>query len=152
DVLIEAFNQMGRPLLIAGSGRDRGRLEALAGPSITFLGRVSDADLPGLLARCRAFVWPAEEDFGIAPLQAMASGRPVIALAAGGALETVVPGTGCLFAEQSAPAIIRAVEEFDANGVSPGFIRAHAEQFDLQLFKQRLLSFIDQKVAEHSGR
>ncbi|MCA9872502.1 MAG: glycosyltransferase, partial [Anaerolineales bacterium] len=75
DLLIEAFNQLERPLLIAGDGRDRERLEALAGPTITFLGYVPDADLPDLFSRCRAFVFPGEEDFGIAPIQAMAAGR-----------------------------------------------------------------------------
>lgn len=146
DLMIEAFNQMDRPLLIAGSGRDRERLEAMAGPSITFLGYVPDQDLPDLLARCRAFVFPGEEDFGIAPIQAMASGRPVIAYAAGGSLETVVPGTGCLFADQSVNAIIDAVENFDADGVSPVDIRAHAETFDEAIFRQRLATFIEQKL------
>jgi hypothetical protein len=126
DLLIEAFNKMGRPLVIAGSGRDRERLEALAGPTVKFLGFVPDADLPDLLARCRAFMWPGEEDFGISPLQANAAGRPVIAYAAGGALETVITGpagsaTGALFAEQSVAAIIEAVESFDPLSVSPAW-------------------------------
>ena len=76
DLLIEAFNQLGRPLLIAGRGRDQSRLEAVSGPNITFLGYVPDESLPDLMARCRAFVWPGEEDFGIAPVQAMAAGGP----------------------------------------------------------------------------
>ncbi len=148
DLLIEAFNKMGRPLLIAGSGRDRQRLEALAGPTITFLGYVPDGDLPEIMARCRAFVFPGEEDFGIAPLQAMAAGRPVIAYAAGGALETVVPGTGALFAQQSVAAIIKAVEGFDAGGINPSVIRAHAEKFDIAVFKARVADFIEQKLEE----
>jgi glycosyltransferase involved in cell wall biosynthesis len=149
DLLIEAFNKMGKPLVIAGSGRDRSRLEAMSGPTITFLGHVPDDELPDLMARCQAFMFPGEEDFGIAPLQAMAAGRPVIAYAAGGALETVVPGTGRLFAEQSVTAMIQSVEEFDPSGVSPAFIRAHAEQYDTRVFKQRIHNFINQKVDEH---
>ncbi len=146
DVLIEAFNKMGRPLKIAGSGRDRERLEALAGPTVEFLGFVPDADLPDLLARCRAFVWPGEEDFGISPLQANAAGRPVIAYAAGGAKETVVPGvTGALFAQQSVAAIIETVESFDPLSVSPAAIRRHAEQYDIALFKRRIADFVAQK-------
>ena len=146
DVLIEAFNKMGKPLKIAGSGRDRARLEALAGPTVEFLGFVPDADLPDLLARCRAFVWPGEEDFGISPLQANAAGRPVIAYAAGGARETVVPGvTGALFAEQSVAAIIETVESFDPLSVSPAAIRRHAEQYDIALFKRRIADFVAQK-------
>ncbi len=146
DVLIEAFNKMGKPLKIAGSGRDRARLEALAGPTVEFLGFVPDADLPDLLARCRAFVWPGEEDFGISPLQANAAGRPVIAYDAGGARETVVPGvTGALFAEQSVAAIIETVESFDPLSVSPAAIRRHAEQYDIALFKRRIADFVAQK-------
>ncbi len=152
DLLVEAFNKMGRPLFIAGSGRDESRLMELSGPNITFLGYVPDDQVPDLMARCRAFVFPGEEDFGIAPLQAMAAGRPVIAYAAGGALETVVPGTGCLFAEQSVDAIIEAVENYDTAAVDPGFIRAHAEQFDVTLFKKRLAEFVERKVEEAGQR
>lgn len=146
DILIEAFNQMGRPLVIAGSGRDRQRLEEIAGPSVSFRGYVPDEELPELFARCRAFVFPGEEDFGIAPIQAMASGRPVIAYAAGGALETVIPGCGALFTEQSVAAIIKAVEDFDADRVDPAFIRAHAQRFDTSVFKKRLIEYIGQKL------
>ena len=148
DLLIEAFNRMDRPLVIAGSGRDRPRLEAMAGPTITFLGYVPDEKLPDLFARSRAFVFPGEEDFGIAPIQAMASGRPVIAYAAGGAVETVVPGAGRLFAEQSVAAMIEAVESFDPDSVDQAFIRAHAEKYDVALFRQRLTGFIEQKLEE----
>jgi glycosyltransferase involved in cell wall biosynthesis len=148
DLLIEAFNHLERPLLIAGSGRDRERLEAMAGPNITFLGYVPDDELPALMAKCRAFMFPGEEDFGIAPIQAMAAGRPVIAYAAGGAKETVVPGTGRLFAEQTVADIIEAVESFDPKSVSPAFIRRHAEQFDVSRFKHQLMNFIEEKVEE----
>ncbi len=154
DVLIEAFNKMGRPLKIAGSGRDRERLEALAGPTVEFLGFVPDADLPDLLARCRAFVWPGEEDFGISPLQANAAGRPVIAYNAGGARETVLTGpdaasaTGALFAEQSVAAIIETVESFDPLSVSPAAIRRHAEQYDIAVFKRRIADFVAQRYEE----
>jgi glycosyltransferase involved in cell wall biosynthesis len=152
DLLIEAFNQMGKALYIAGSGRDRARLEAIAGPTVTFLGYVPDGSLPDLLARAKAFVFPGEEDFGIAPLQAMASGRPVIAYAAGGALETVVAGAGQLFAEQSVAAIIKAVESFDVEAVSPAFIRMHAERFDVRVFKRKMTDFIDQKLEERCSK
>jgi glycosyltransferase involved in cell wall biosynthesis len=147
DLLIEAFNQLERPLLIAGTGRDRERLEAMAGPAVTFLGYVPDEELPELMAQCRAFMFPGEEDFGIAPIQAMAAGRPVIAYAAGGARETVVPGTGRLFAEQSVAAIIEAVESFDPDSVSPAFIRRHAEKFDAGRFKQQITEFIEQRIS-----
>ncbi len=150
DLLIEAFNRMGRPLYIAGTGRDRERLEAMAGPNVTFLGYVPDEDLPDLMARCKAFLFPGEEDFGIAPLEANAAGRPVIAYAAGGALETVIPGrTGALFAEQTVESIVETVESFDPDAVDPRVMRAHAEQFDTTVFKQKLWRFVEQKSEEH---
>lgn len=149
DTLIEAFNVMKRPLFIAGSGRDRERLEAMAQPNIKFLGYVPDEQLPDLMARCRAFLFPGEEDFGIAPIQAMAAGRPVIAYAAGGSLETIIPGkTGVLFAEQSVTAIIQAVEAFEPTSVSPAAIRQHAQGFDTAVFKQRMSRFVEEKWQE----
>ncbi|WP_420642983.1 glycosyltransferase [Candidatus Leptofilum sp.] len=147
DLLIEAFNKMKRPLRIAGTGRDRARLEALAGPTIQFLGYVPDEELPQLLSKCHAFMFPGEEDFGIAPIQAMAAGRPVIAYAAGGALETIVEGiTGTLFAEQSAPAIIQAVEGFDAASVDSEQIRHHAKQYDVTHFKTQIQALVAEKM------
>lgn len=150
DLLIEAFNQMKRPLLIAGRGRDQKRLEELAGPTVEFLGFVPDDELPQLMARCKAFVFPGEEDFGIAPIQAMAAGRPVIAFAGGGALETVIPGqTGVLFAEQTVGDIIRAVETFDPNSVTTSTLLQHAAQFDTAVFQQKMHLFIEQKYEAH---
>lgn len=149
DVLIEAFNILDRPLYIAGSGRDRERLEALAKPNVQFLGYVPDKDLPDIMARCRAFVFPGEEDFGIAPIQAMAAGRPVIAYAGGGALETVRHGeTGWLFTQQSVEAIVAAVEAFDPEAVDVSFINTHAAQYDASVFKQKLAQFVDEKMAK----
>jgi len=150
DLLIEAFNRLGRPLFIAGNGRDRERLEAMAKPNIKFLGYVPDEELPDLLARCRAFIFPGEEDFGIAPIQAMAAGRPVIAYAGGGVLDSIVHGeTGYLFAEQSVNAIIRAVETFEPDSVSPVRLRQQAERFDTAVFQQKLTSFVERKLEEH---
>lgn len=153
DVLIEAFNKMARPLLIAGSGRDQERLESLAGPTVQFLGYVPDAELPDLMARCRAFVWPGEEDFGIAPIQAMAAGRPVIAYAAGGALDIVIPDeTGVFFGEQSAAAIIEAVESFEPDKVDVSRIRKWAERFDTAVFNKQITSFVEEKLSEHRAK
>ena len=150
DLLIEAFNKMKRPLRIAGTGRDRARLEALAGPTVEFLGYVPDEELPSLLAKCRAFMFPGEEDFGIAPIQAMAAGRPVIAYAAGGALETVIDGvTGTFFAEQTIDSIIQAVEGFDTTQVEPQQIRQHAQKFDTALFKAQILNLVEAKLRQN---
>ena len=103
------------------------------------------------MARCRAFMWPGEEDFGISPIQAMAAGRPVIAYAAGGALETVIPGrTGALFYEQSAQAIIEAVEQFDETTLDPHAVSAFAAQFDTTEFKRKMQQFIDEKLEQRN--
>ena len=98
DLAVAARTRMRLPLLVGGDGRDRARLERMAGPTVKFLGRVPEADLPALLAGCRAFIFPGLEDFGIAPVQALAAGRPVVALAGGGALDIVDDGAnGVLF-------------------------------------------------------
>jgi glycosyltransferase involved in cell wall biosynthesis len=147
DILIEAFNKLGLPLVIGGSGRDKERLEAMAGPTITFLGYVPNEDLPDLMARCKAFMFPGEEDFGIAPIQAMAAGRPVIAYAGGGALDTVIPGrTGVLFERQDAESIVAAVESFDPAMFDARAISAHAAQFDTAQFKRQLGEFVERKM------
>jgi len=143
DLAVQAFTELGLPLRIAGSGRDRASLEAMAGPNIRFLGRVPDEELGQLMARCRAFVFPGLEDFGIAPVQAMAAGRPVIAFAGGGALDYVVEGvTGTFFHEQTSGSLADTVSRFDEAIIVPSAIRAHAEQFDTQLFKSKLMAVI----------
>jgi glycosyltransferase involved in cell wall biosynthesis len=101
------------------------------------------------MARSRAFVWPGEEDFGIAPIQAMAAGRPVIAYAAGGALDTVVPGAGALFAAQTPEAMIETIEAFDDTRADPVYIREHAAQFDSAVFRRRILDFVEQTMERH---
>ena len=113
DVAIEAFNQLGLPLLVVGEGRDRQRLEKIAGPNIRFVGRALGKELKAYYSGCRAFILASKEDFGLTSLEAQASGRPVIAYAAGGALETVVEGvTGTFFHEQTPEALITAVKNF----------------------------------------
>jgi glycosyltransferase involved in cell wall biosynthesis len=147
DLAVQAFNRLGLPLVIAGEGRDRDALEALAGPAVTFLGYVPDEELPGLFARCRAYVLPGKEDFCIAPVQAQAAGRPVIAYGAGGALDTVVPGeTGVFFHEQTAEALAETVRAFDPDDMDPGACRANAERFTVPVFQERLKRFVRQRV------
>jgi glycosyltransferase involved in cell wall biosynthesis len=153
DLAIEAFNRLGLPLVIAGDGRDRARLETLAKPNVQFLGRVPETDLPDLMARCRAFVFPGYEDFGIAPVEAQASGRPVIAFGAGGALDTVIDGqTGVLFKEQNVDAMIEAVLQLNSLKFDPQLARSNAGQFDSNVFKEKLGKFIVEKYIEQSIR
>jgi glycosyltransferase involved in cell wall biosynthesis len=140
---IEAFNRLRLPLTIFGDGREREALEALAGPTISFTGWVSEARRRELLAGCRAFIFPGEEDFGITPLEAMAAGRPVIAFAAGGALETVVEGiTGRFFRQPSAAALATAVALSRCDSYDTDAIRRHAEGFGRAPFLERMRSFI----------
>ena len=143
DLAIEAFNRLGLPLVIAGEGRDRERLQKIAGSNIKLMGRVDDATLRDLLSRCRAFVFPGLEDFGIAPINAMACGKPVIAFAGGGALDTVTDGiTGVLFDRQTAPSLVTAVQRLTGMTFSPDQIRAHAENFSVVRFEKEMLDAI----------
>jgi glycosyltransferase involved in cell wall biosynthesis len=151
DLAVRAFNQLGLPLVIAGDGRDREALEALAGPTVTFLGYVPDADLPDLFARCKAAILPGVEDFAITPVQAQAAGRPVIARGAGGALDTVIEGeTGAFFPELTPEALAEAVREFDTAAIDPQACVRNATRFDARVFKQQLSEFID-KVTRKEG-
>lgn len=143
DIAIEAFNRMKKPLVILGSGASKA-LRSKAGPTITFLGSVEDSVMAEKFAKCRALVFPGVEDFGIVPLEVMASGRPVIAYARGGAMETVVEGrTGTFFHEQSPEALIEAVTRFEthAGDYDPEEIRAWARRFDVSAFSDNLRGF-----------
>ncbi|MCS7288103.1 MAG: glycosyltransferase [Roseiflexus sp.] len=153
DLAVQACTRLRLPLKIFGDGRDRARLHAMAGPTIEFLGWVSEAERRALFAGCRAFIFPGEEDFGIAPLEAMAAGRPVIAYGAGGALETVVEGvTGRFFHEQTVEALMEAIvatltERYDARA-----IRRHAEQFGRETFLERMRLLIEEIMQRGEGQ
>jgi glycosyltransferase involved in cell wall biosynthesis len=160
DLAVEAANRRRARLLIVGTGPEEARLRASAGPTVEFLGWRDDAEVAELYARCRALVFPAVEDFGIAPLEAMASGRPVIALGQGGALETVVapgglaPPTGLLFRDQTATALAEAMARLEAGAVrfEPGALRRHAEAFDRPRFKARIERYLDAHLDARSAR
>ncbi|HJZ48065.1 MAG TPA: glycosyltransferase [Roseiflexaceae bacterium] len=144
DLVIRAFTALGLPLKVFGDGRDRERLEALAGSNVVFLGQISEEQRRDLFASCKAFIFPGEEDFGITPLEAMSAGRPVIAYAAGGALETVIEGvTGQFFYEQSAAAIAAAVATARVDCYDPAVIRRHAERFSREVFLARMREVIN---------
>lgn len=151
DLAVRAFTEMGRNLIVIGDGA-KGDIEALkrlAGPTVQFLGRVSFPVLKAHLARCQALVFPGEEDFGIVPVEAMASGRPVIAFGSGGALETVVHGkTGLLFNEQSVDALIDAVRLFEESKLlfQPETIRAHVAQFSAHNFQTSMRKIIAEEL------
>lgn len=150
DLAVQAFNKLGLPLRIGGEGRDRPRLERMASSNVEFLGRVPDGELQVLLQRCRAFIFPGYEDFGLAPLEANAAGRPVIAYRAGGALDTVVEGkTGLLFDEPTPESLMAAVRTLDNVIFEPEAIRRHALRFDKSVFQRKLMEFVEAKYAEH---
>lgn len=149
DLAIEAFRELGTKLRIVGSGSDLKRLQADAPDNVEFLGRVSNQDLNRLYANCRALIFPGEEDFGIVPLEAMASGRPVIAYGKGGILDTVIPGkTGLFFHEQSKSALIAAVKQFEAAALgyfNPVAIAQHAQGFSPKAFREKMLAILEKE-------
>ncbi len=147
DVAIEAFNRMGRELVIVGSGPEVEHLRQLAGPTVRLAGRVSDAELVDLYRRCRGFVLPGIEDAGIAPIEAMACGRPALVLATGGAMETVLPGVTGLHIPQPTPeAIVNVVDSCEGLTFNTGVIRAHAEDYSLDVFDRRIVGFIERAL------
>lgn len=149
DLAVQACMRLGRPLIVAGDGRDRARLEGVAGPLVRFVGRVPDAELPGLMARCRGFIFPGLEDFGIAPVEAQAAGRPVIAYRGGGALDTVIEGeTGVFFDEQTVDSLCEAIQRFEQAPFDPARARANAARFARAVFDRELAAFVEARYDE----
>jgi len=138
DLAVAAANRLGRELIVVGDGPERRRLEGMAGPSVRFLGRVDRLTLLDLFGRCHAYLVPGIEDFGIAPVEAMAAGKPVVGLNAGGVAETVVDGeTGVLFENQTADDLAAAIDRLDTMTIDPGVCRARAEEFSTAVFHAR---------------
>jgi len=150
DLAVRAFNRLGLKLKIFGEGPEEQRLREMAKPNIEFLGKVGFDELKRLYRECIAFLHPHEEDFGITLLEANASGRPVIAFAAGGALETLIPGrTGSFFFEQEWESLADTVMRFEPERFDSRTIRAHAETFDTKVFQQRFHQAVDQAYTAH---
>ncbi|MBI3957411.1 MAG: glycosyltransferase, partial [Chloroflexi bacterium] len=144
DLALAAFRHLPQEkLVIVGDGRDRASLQAASGPNVTFLGRQSQAKLLELMRGCKAFLFPGLEDFGIAPVEALAAGRPVIAYAGGGALDTVIPGvSGEHFAEQTVESLLAVLGKFDPSAYDPAACRKQAERFGRDVFRKKLLDFL----------
>jgi len=143
DLAVEACKRANRRLIVIGDGPDRARLEKLGDDRIEFLGRQPDSIVNYYAARCRALLFPGEEDFGMAPLEINAAGRPVIAFRGGGAVETVVEGvTGVFFNQQNSISLAAAIEEFEGLKWRQEILRHHAEKFDRSVFAFRVLQFL----------
>jgi glycosyltransferase involved in cell wall biosynthesis len=158
ELAIEAFNRLDDRLIIVGEGPRRAALEKMAKKNIEFLGWQKQDDLIRYYAGCRALVFPGIEDFGIVPVEAQACGKPVIAFAAGGVLETVKGpdspdkiSTGILFDHAQPESLIEAVHRFKTVEFDSKKIRQHARQFDREIFKAKIKRFIEKKYAEHQA-
>ncbi len=159
DLAIEACNKLKRKLIVIGSGQEAAKLRSIAGPTIQFLGWQSDEAIRDHFRRCKALLFPAEEDFGIVPVEAQACGTPVIAFGRGGSLETIVPlggmnkPTGVFFVEQSVESLIAAIEQFEqcADTFDPAVARANAEPFHTGRYERELFGYIEQVLAKSPG-
>lgn len=144
DITIRAFNQLNIPLKLFGDGPQLNYLKKIAKNNIEFLGRVDEKTLGSLYQKCIAFIHPQVEDFGITAVEAMASGRPVLAFAGGGALETVIEGiSGKFFDEQTWECLADSIVRFKPENYNPKIIKEHAEKFGAERFKKEILNFIE---------
>jgi len=151
DLAVQACSELGRSLLVIGDGKQKSKLEKLAGPTIAFAGRLSDEEVRSSMHRCKALIFPGREDFGIVPVEAMASGAPVIAFDSGGASETLIDGvTGVMFSGQTVKEVKNAIVRFESRtpDFEPTRIRQHASMFSRKRFVDEFRAFVDGVVAE----
>jgi glycosyltransferase involved in cell wall biosynthesis len=161
DLAVAAASRLGRRLLVVGTGPEEPRLRAVAGPTVEFLGWRPDAEVAELYARCRAVLFPGVEDYGIVPLEAAAAGRPTIALARGGALETMIgldaadaPPTAVFFEAQTEAALTEAMLRFESaeHRFDPVALRARAIRFDRPVFRRRVGEYVEARWNEFRSR
>ncbi|HEY3329591.1 MAG TPA: glycosyltransferase [Capsulimonadaceae bacterium] len=153
DLAVEACTRLGLPLRIIGTGPEEKALKRIAGPTVSFLGRLPDKEVSAQYARCRALIFPGEEDFGMTPLECMASGRPVVGFGRGGALETIIDGqTGLFFHEQTVESLSEALVAMKNLHVLPELLQAHASRYDVAEFNTQMSRFVQWAVEEQRHR
>jgi glycosyltransferase involved in cell wall biosynthesis len=144
DLAVRAFTQLGMPLRVVGDGRDRRALERIAGDNVTFLGYVDEPTKHRLMQQCRALIFPGEEDFGLTPVEAMATGTPVIAYGRGGACDTLVDGeTGVFFEQPTVASLVDAVQKFEGLTFDRERLLAQAQRFDVSVFEERMHELLE---------
>ena len=147
DLAIKAANELKVPLKIVGTGREETRLKRMAGSTVEFLGFLSDEKISELYLGCQALIFPTDEDFGIVPVEAMSFGKPVIAFAKGGALETVIAGkTGEFFKEPTMDSLVEVWRSFDPSNYKAEDCVAQAKKFNKERFKEEILKFVRSKT------
>jgi glycosyltransferase involved in cell wall biosynthesis len=152
DIAIQAFNKLGLKLKIIGRGPEIKRLKKIAGPNIEFLGRVPDEKIADFYSKCQAFIFPQEEDFGIVAIEAMASGRPVIAFRSGDIIENMEENkVGIFFDQQTSEAVMDAISRFKIREFDPEYIREKAKKFDKAIFKARIMEYVTQELEMHKN-
>jgi len=153
DIAIKAFNDLGLPLKIIGRGPEMNKLKKLAKENIEFLGRVPDKELVKYYADCKAFIFPQEEDFGIVAIEAMASGRPVVAYRGGDIPEHIEDNVmGVFFDEQSPESLEKAVKKLEKMEFDPEYIREKAQKFDRKLFKAKIMECVESERLKHINK
>ncbi|MBN2086869.1 glycosyltransferase [Candidatus Peregrinibacteria bacterium] len=149
DLIAQTFNKLKKPVKIVGVGPQYEKIKAMESENVQVLGYVSEKELMDLYANCKAFLFPQLEDAGIVPLEAMSAGRPVIALNKGGSLDTMIDGkTGVLFSDQTVKSLSDAIQKFETMKFDPKFIRKHAEKYDVELFKKKILDYVEKEWGE----
>lgn len=152
DIAIQAFNILGWPLKIIGRGPEMKKLKKIAHENIEFLGRISDEELAKYYAECKAFVFPQEEDFGIVAIEAMASGRPVIAYRGGYIPEHIEDGkTGIFFDEQTTESLMEAIKKAEKIEFDSEYIRSMSLKFDREIFKAKIMEYVKEELNKHKG-
>ncbi len=153
DLAIEACNKLKIPLKVAGSGPAFDRYSGLAGPTVQLLGYVPEVEKEALMRECKALIFPQLEDFGITPLEVMASGKPVIAFRKGGALETVIEGkTGMFFDKQTPDSLAEAIQKFETMKFDPEVLQKHAKDFSYEVFCEKFKKYVEEKWVSKSSR